>query len=303
MNIKAIFPEGVTALTVTGLHQWDYGRKLEIQAADLPGTVEVHFACPGMTEAEVRVCANMGGVVEAVIPDQCLEQTSPISVWVFVIDGSEGLTVKSVTMYVTARARPQLSPTVPTEFYDKYTEVITEMNRLLASLNTGEYKVQNAFSADYATAAGTAGRATEAIFASADKNKGTIDARLERIDVDASAKYGTFNIAPVVNAEQKLTEAGYYYIAYCERSGSESPDMTLLSYPEDHVGIVYWEPGWYVLREALSTLNTYHNVHLNIDTQGKLTLTEEIPGSNMGSAIPAEKVKFFTHKFIQKVGG
>ena len=45
MNIKAFFPAGVDSITVSGLTQWDYGRKLEIQADDLPALVEVHFAC------------------------------------------------------------------------------------------------------------------------------------------------------------------------------------------------------------------------------------------------------------------
>ena len=47
MNLKAIFREGETALTVHGLTQWDYGRKLEITHPALPAVLEVHFAVVG----------------------------------------------------------------------------------------------------------------------------------------------------------------------------------------------------------------------------------------------------------------
>lgn len=134
MNISAVFPAGVTEIVAHGLHQWDYGRILQIEAEGLPGLVEVHFACPGMREAVVRSCSSVAGVVYAAIPDQCLEQTSPVVAWVYEQEASAGRTFLTVTMPITARAKPAPSETVPEEISDKYTEAVEAMNEQLASV-------------------------------------------------------------------------------------------------------------------------------------------------------------------------
>jgi hypothetical protein len=154
--IKAIFPEGVNNITAHGLHQWDYGQQLEIQAADLPALVEVHFAYEGMREAVVRACAVTNNVAVAAIPDQCLAQSSPVFAWVYVVDGTEGSTVKTVTMPVIARTQPQTVATDPEEYSDKYTEAVTAMNALLA------YHESTAELAEYAKTAGSAESADHA---------------------------------------------------------------------------------------------------------------------------------------------
>lgn len=168
MNIKAIFPAGVTALTVNGLHQWDYGRALEIHADDLPSQVEVHFACPGMKDAVVRECNATDGVATAVIPDTCLEQTAPITAWVFVIDNATGVTTKTITLPVIERARPQPGGTVPEEYTDRYTELITGVNAAIGQLTSGAVKAgcaTKADAADHATTADTATTANHALTA------------------------------------------------------------------------------------------------------------------------------------------
>ena len=68
------------------------GQTLEIRYAGLPAVVEVHFACANMDEAIVRSCAALEGVASVEIPDRCVEQTSPITAWVYFIDGTEGHT-------------------------------------------------------------------------------------------------------------------------------------------------------------------------------------------------------------------
>lgn len=138
MAINAIFPTGVTEITVNGLHQWDYGRTLRIESADLPSSVEVHFAYPGMREAIVRACESVRGVAEVVIPDTCLEQTAPITAWVFAIDGTRGKTLKTITITVIPRAQPQ-PPSFPEEYTDKYTELIDAVEALLVAVKNGDY--------------------------------------------------------------------------------------------------------------------------------------------------------------------
>lgn len=153
MSIKAIFPQGQTHITVNGLHQWDYGQCLEIHADDLPTVFEVHFACVGETEAKVRSCSAVNGVGTVPIPDACLEHATPILAWIYAIDGTEGATVKTITLEVMVRAKPLPGEDIPVEVYDKYTEVITEMNGAVGALKDGSVVVGHALTADNATKA------------------------------------------------------------------------------------------------------------------------------------------------------
>lgn len=163
MNLQAFIPVGVTALTINGLCQWDYGRKLEIHAEDLPAMVEVHFACPGMAEAEVRSCANVSGVIEVPIPDPCLEQAAPIKAWIFNIEGTQGFTAKTITLNIEARTRPQPGATIQAPFYNKYTEVLTEINKIVAETERVATSADRALEADRANEADYASEANHAI--------------------------------------------------------------------------------------------------------------------------------------------
>ena len=203
MKLIAIIPPGQTEITVNGLTQWDYGRKLEIHSDDLPAMVEVHFACAGMKDAVVRSCDAVAGVAEATIPDICLEQTSPITAWVYVIDDTEGSTVLTITLPITERARPQAGATVPEEFSDKYTEAVTAMNEAVQTLQNGDVKVAyagnaaNANRAAYAANAGTAetatsaGHATSSDYATQAEKANTIGKYLHYVHL-----IGTFNDKP-----------------------------------------------------------------------------------------------------------
>ena len=102
MAIKALFPVGTTFITLDALYQWDYGQLLEIEAASLPSIIEVHFACPSMTEAVVHTCSAINGIATVAIPDRCLEQTHEITAWVYEIDGSAGRTRYSIKIPIIA---------------------------------------------------------------------------------------------------------------------------------------------------------------------------------------------------------
>lgn len=142
--IIATFPQGVSNITVHGLHQWDYGRQLEIHADDLPAMVEVHFACLGMNVAVVRTCSAVDGVATATIPDICLEQTAPIVAWVYAINGTEGATIKTLTLPITQRARPEPEPSIPRDNSDAYTDFLTQVNKAVGDLQDGSVTVEKA---------------------------------------------------------------------------------------------------------------------------------------------------------------
>lgn len=174
MPIRAIFATGQTEITVNGLHQWDYGQKLEIYSSELPTVVEVHFACVGMTEAIVRACETTPGKATATIPDRCLEQTTPITAWVFEINESSGTTTKKITLPIEARVRPSVAEDIPEEVADKYTEAVNAINKATADLKNGAIvakqaenasaaqEANHATSAGHADTAGSAGHATSA---------------------------------------------------------------------------------------------------------------------------------------------
>ena len=163
MNVIAMIPTGLDEMTVNGLTQWDYGRTLEIHSEDLPALIEVHFACAGMESAIVRPCTVIQGVAQAVIPDQCLEQSGPVTAWVVWLDETSGKTYKTITLPITPRTRPQPTASIPTTVSDRYTELIGEVNQQIDTLKAGDVKVASAFNADKATRATNSDQAKSAI--------------------------------------------------------------------------------------------------------------------------------------------
>ena len=156
--IKATFPEGVTAITANGLHQWDRGQILEIHGASLPAVAEVHFADQGMTvDAIVRVCDMLGGVGRVVIPDRYLTQSLPITAWIYEVGSTTGETVATVTMPIIARAKPKDAPEIPEETSDKYTELMGVVNEYFdeidestdAAVQVASAKIQAEIDADF----------------------------------------------------------------------------------------------------------------------------------------------------------
>lgn len=166
MNIKATFPAGVTALTVHGLHQWDYGRVLEISHPDLPAVAEVHFAAISSKEAIVHVVEGVNGAATVAIPNILLEQMSPITAWVYYVGETSGETMLTVTLPIQARPRPAASPSVPEEISDKYTEALGAINKQFETLKGGNVTVANAAHATSADRAKEAVSAQSAMFAS-----------------------------------------------------------------------------------------------------------------------------------------
>lgn len=158
--LNAIFLPGQTDITVNGLYQWDYGQQLQIEATDLPVMIEVHFACVGMKDAIVRPSKAPSGKATVAIPDVCLEQSAPITAWIFEIIGTTGTTTKTITLPIISRARPTISEEVPEEVGDKYTEAVAEINALVGALAEGDVIVTKAIEA---ISAETAGYATEAL--------------------------------------------------------------------------------------------------------------------------------------------
>lgn len=137
MPIRAIFTEGIKELTVSGLHQWDYGQKLEIRGLALPALIEVHFACLNMTEAVVRIGTTVDGVTTVAIPDGCLEHDTPLRAWVYVIDTVSGKTERTIHLPIAARTKPQGADSRQPFVVDEYAEAIDKINKTVEGWRDG----------------------------------------------------------------------------------------------------------------------------------------------------------------------
>ena len=135
------------------MYQWDYGQTIAIDATGMSTVVEVHFAHRGMTEAIAYACAVQNGVIIAPIPNECLEQTSEVKVWVYEYDGDSARTTKEITISIIPRTRPPRNTEVPQSVGDRYTEVITQMNTVVDGLRNGSTVVKRAENANVAAEA------------------------------------------------------------------------------------------------------------------------------------------------------
>lgn len=178
MAIKVTIPEGQTHAKASDLYQWDYGQVLEIEAPKLPTVLEVHFACREMSEAVIHTCSAVNNVASVVIPDQCLENASEITAWVYEIDGTAGRTLYRITIPVIARTRPSRGESIPVEVQDSYTQLITEVNEAVGKIANGEIvvaKAAHATSADRAQQADNASSAASAASANFATRAATAD--------------------------------------------------------------------------------------------------------------------------------
>ena len=235
MAIRVTLSSGITSAKTTSLFQWDYGQQLEIVSDDLPPVVEVHFACKGMSEAVVMPCSITDGSGIVTIPDSCLEQSTDITAWVYSIEGTQGKTLKTITIPIVARIRPGRSETIPQGFSDQYTELISQINDAIGALRDGTVIVKKAEMADTASKSTSA---TNAVFA----NTAT------GVSINGKTPFQ----APTEQVT-KLPGAGYYCIEVHYDDGVSS------------YGVTYWDGHSSGIIFALDNLR-----YLGIDSDGTL---------------------------------
>ena len=175
MAIKINIPDGQTNVTVAGLYQWDYGQVLEIECPEIGSeTLEVHFACPNMSEAIVRTCTFTVGVGTVTIPDECLEQANLVTAWLCQRDSTQRRTLKTITLPLTARTRPgNMLDDIPPSRADVIGQLIEEVNEAVDAIESGKVTAAKAQNAANATYAQTAGSATSATYATSAGSAGT----------------------------------------------------------------------------------------------------------------------------------
>lgn len=293
MAIKAKFPTGVTSITLSPLHQWDYGQELEIESEDLLATiVEVHFSCAEMPEAEAHSCSVVDGIATVKIPDACLEQTSNITAWLYEIEGTQGRTTKSIVIPVIGRARPNRPAEIPQDISNCYTELISEVNEAVEGLKSGTVTAKYAESTESAATAKKAELATTATTAqnANTANVATTAEHAEKADVLLHKSW----TAVVPTAPNPLTKAGLYLLRFtCSRN-------------ELHTAVVYFNPelmgtgkgsSAFLVEQAFfedGTLDFLETGYL--DDKGRLILTAFDPD------IPSEGTRTAMYFYIKLMG-
>lgn len=199
MAFKVHIPSGETTVTVGGLFQWDYGQVLEIECSEIGSEImEAHFACPNMTEAIVCTCTFSNGVGTVTIPNQCLEQANSVTVWIYKVDSTQGHTIKTIVLPITARTRPSNVREVPADYTDKYGQLIEEVNEAIDALEKGNITAAKSIVAKDAEHAKIADSATSATYATT-AGSATIAHVKGNIVATATVTDGEASISPLVH--------------------------------------------------------------------------------------------------------
>ena len=107
--IMAVFQDQDSAVTATGLTQWDYGQVLRILGLCGLKRTEVHFALDGGGAALIQLAeVEEDGAVTVPIPDCLLETGRSIVAYVYVTDQTSGETIRTIKMPVTRPAEKSL---------------------------------------------------------------------------------------------------------------------------------------------------------------------------------------------------
>jgi len=104
--LRVDFKDDRKNITVIGLDQWDYGQKLEIYGIPDVTHAEVHFCCESDTEALIKQ-AQVTDHITADIPDKLLRTGENLKAYVYIATATEGKTIRTITMIVNRRQRPE----------------------------------------------------------------------------------------------------------------------------------------------------------------------------------------------------
>ena len=148
--LEAVFLDGTDEVTAVGLTQWDQGQQLRITLASLPSAFQVHFGYKDSKYAYVVQATASGGVATVNIPNVVLQQSSTVTAWIYLVDGTARETVKTIKLPIVPRKQPSDYAYTEAEILD-YTTVIakmeTEVNKASVSATTAQEAARTAVSA------------------------------------------------------------------------------------------------------------------------------------------------------------
>ncbi len=104
--LEAIFNDMTETITLSGLYQYDQGRKLSIKGINLDEVSEVHFSYFQEKEAIVTPAVKEGDAVICTVPDEVLTKPVDVYAWVYDVYADGARTKKTIVLKVQRRQRP-----------------------------------------------------------------------------------------------------------------------------------------------------------------------------------------------------
>ena len=136
--ITANFTNSQRSLTVEKVTQGDYGQKLSIRGLNLPLNVEVHFAISGDKNGIKMFGKTENNITSVDIPNLLLAEGKDIVAYIFVVEGKEGKTVRTIRIPVTPKPNIQ-EVELPPDDEDIVREMIVVVNDMKEIVDTIAY--------------------------------------------------------------------------------------------------------------------------------------------------------------------
>ena len=128
MTVSAVFGYGIEKVVTEPLFQYDIGQKLSISGLEVDGSTEIHFKSPYSRIAKIATGTLNGSTLTVDIPDEFLENSGNGLVWVCLTDENAVTTIRTISIPIKERAKPDGYVSKGDGTYKKFDEEIAKLN-------------------------------------------------------------------------------------------------------------------------------------------------------------------------------
>ena len=128
MTVSAVFGYGIEKVVTEPLFQYDIGQKLNISGLEVDETTEIHFKSPYSKIAKIATGTLEGSTMTVDIPDEFLENSGNGLVWVCLTDENAVTTIRTISIPIKERAKPDGYVSKGDGTYKKFDEEIAKLN-------------------------------------------------------------------------------------------------------------------------------------------------------------------------------
>ena len=128
MTVSAVFGYGIEKVVTEPLFQYDIGQKLNISGLEVDETTEIHFKSPYSKIAKIATGTLEGSTMTVDIPDEFLENSGNGLVWVCLTDENAVTTIRTISIPIKERAKPDGYVLKGDGTYKKFDEEIAKLN-------------------------------------------------------------------------------------------------------------------------------------------------------------------------------
>ena len=128
MTASANFSYGIEKIVTEPLFQYDIGQKLSISGLEVDETTEIHFKSPYSKIAKIATGTLSGSTLTVDIPDEFLENSGIGLVWVCLTDENAVTTIRTISIPIKERAKPDGYVSKGDGTYKKFDDEIAKLN-------------------------------------------------------------------------------------------------------------------------------------------------------------------------------